>query len=522
MADTGGERRAVIYTRVSSKEQVDGYSLDTQERFCREYADRHGYRVDKVFTERGESAKTALRPELQSMLTYMAKNRKHLSALVVYRVDRLSRDMIDYGNLVVMMRDLGIQLLSTGEDLNETPQGQFRGNFAACLAQLDNEERGVRCRNGMIAAVEAGRCCWHAPLGYVNGRRAKNRPSFELGEPHTVVLVRKSFELIDGGCTVAEAHRQVTEEGLRSRKGSSVSLSTFCAMLRNKTYAGLVSCFDKCVRGEFDPIVPEDLFYRVQSRLRRSSPTSVAVYQKVNPEFPLRGSVRCPHCGHLLTGGKSTGNGGKYGYYSCAKCGKTRIRREKVEQAFVPTLSGLSLDGKYVDALSVAIDANLEEQRSWMKRETTKLQTQIKGLDARKSGIVDKNIGGVIPDDMAKEFLAKAAREQEDLKCSLASIASSILTTPDVAKKGLAVLQDMGSFWEESDLTTKRRFQRFVFPEGIAVSESGFGTAPIASCLEEKERSKAVENGMVEVARVELASKYAKSSVTTGLVVYWV
>jgi site-specific DNA recombinase len=521
MADTGGERRALIYTRVSSKNQVDGYSLDTQERFCREYADRHGYSIDKVFTERGESATTARRTELQRMLIYMAKNRKHLSALIVYRVDRFSRDMIDYGNLMQTMRDLRIQLLSTGENLDETPQGHFRGNFAAVLAQLDNEERGLRCKNGMIAAVEAGRCCWHAPLGYVNGR-SRNRPSFELGDPSTVMLISKSFQLVDGGCTVAEAHRQVTREGLRSRKGGSVSLNAFCAMLRNKTYAGLVSCFDKCVRGDFDPIVPEDVFYRVQSRLHRSSPTTATAYRKVNPEFPLRGSVRCPHCGHVLTGGKSTGNGGRYGYYSCAKCGKARFRRETVEQAFVQMLGVLSLDGKYVDALSVAIHANLEEQRSWMRRETTKLQGQINSLDARKSGIVEKNIAGVIPDDMAKGLLAKAAGEQEDLKCSLASIASSTLSTADVVTRGLVVLQDMGSFWEESDLTTKQRFQRFVFPEGTAFCESGFGTAPIASCLEAKERSKAVENGMVEVARVELASKYAKSSVTTGLVVYWV
>ena len=74
---------AVIYTRVSSKYQVDNYSLDTQERACREFAARAGYDVIKVFTERGESAKTADRTELQAMLKYVAENARVLGTVIV-------------------------------------------------------------------------------------------------------------------------------------------------------------------------------------------------------------------------------------------------------------------------------------------------------------------------------------------------------------------------------------------------------------------------------------------------------
>jgi predicted site-specific integrase-resolvase len=60
--------RAVVYIRVSTSEQVENFSLDTQERACREYCDREELDVDRVFREEGESAKTANRPKLQELL----------------------------------------------------------------------------------------------------------------------------------------------------------------------------------------------------------------------------------------------------------------------------------------------------------------------------------------------------------------------------------------------------------------------------------------------------------------------
>ena len=62
--------RAVIYCRVSTKDQVDNFSLSTQEKACRDYCARHSFDVDKVFVEEGESAKTVNRPRFQQMLAY--------------------------------------------------------------------------------------------------------------------------------------------------------------------------------------------------------------------------------------------------------------------------------------------------------------------------------------------------------------------------------------------------------------------------------------------------------------------
>jgi len=95
--------KVIIYTRVSSKEQLDGTSLEVQERICRDFAQRDSFEVTKVFVERGESAKTTDRPELTKLLDYVSQNNKSLFGVVVYKVDRLARNAYDHATLRVGM-----------------------------------------------------------------------------------------------------------------------------------------------------------------------------------------------------------------------------------------------------------------------------------------------------------------------------------------------------------------------------------------------------------------------------------
>src|SRR6188474_2337981 len=97
-------KRAVIYCRVSTKEQVEeGNSLVTQEKLCREYALKHGYEIVHAFIEQGESAKTAERPELQKLLSFCAFRKNGIQALITYKIDRISRNTDDYSHLRILL-----------------------------------------------------------------------------------------------------------------------------------------------------------------------------------------------------------------------------------------------------------------------------------------------------------------------------------------------------------------------------------------------------------------------------------
>src|ERR1700722_19901398 len=109
-------KKAIIYLRVSTEEQVDNFSLDTQERICNQEAERKGLQIIKVFREEGKSAKTIVgRPVFLELLEYCRKNKKNIDALIVYRLDRVSRQLQDYLAIRKKLTECDIMIISASE-----------------------------------------------------------------------------------------------------------------------------------------------------------------------------------------------------------------------------------------------------------------------------------------------------------------------------------------------------------------------------------------------------------------------
>ena len=98
--------RAVLYCRVSTKEQTLNLSLPTQREACREYCTREGFEVAAEFIEEGESAKTTARPQLQRLLAYCRQHRGQVQFLIVYNLSRFARERHDHVVLRVLLQQL--------------------------------------------------------------------------------------------------------------------------------------------------------------------------------------------------------------------------------------------------------------------------------------------------------------------------------------------------------------------------------------------------------------------------------
>src|SRR5579862_2450691 len=120
-----GSARAVLYLRVSTREQAErggekeGFSLPAQRDFCKRKAESLGATVIEEFVDRGESAKTADRPELQRMLAFIAEER--VEYVIVHKVDRLARNRFDDVQIDLAIRTAGGTLVSCMENIDETP-----------------------------------------------------------------------------------------------------------------------------------------------------------------------------------------------------------------------------------------------------------------------------------------------------------------------------------------------------------------------------------------------------------------
>jgi hypothetical protein len=111
---------AVIYVRVSTKEQTENLSLPTQLRACEEYCRRQGYEILERFHEEGESAKTTDRSQLQNLLKYCRTRKGKVHFVVVYNLTRFAREKYDHFALRAHLKSLGISLRSATEPIDDT------------------------------------------------------------------------------------------------------------------------------------------------------------------------------------------------------------------------------------------------------------------------------------------------------------------------------------------------------------------------------------------------------------------
>ena len=148
--------RAVIYCRVSTKDQVQNLSLETQQKTCSEFCSRQGWAVDRVFVEQGESAKTANRTELKNLLAYCREHKGRIHCVVVYAVSRFARDKYDHSLLRLQLQRLGVTLRSATEPIDDSSTGKLMEGIVSAFAQFDNDVRSERTVQGMKARLEKG------------------------------------------------------------------------------------------------------------------------------------------------------------------------------------------------------------------------------------------------------------------------------------------------------------------------------------------------------------------------------
>jgi len=315
--------KAVIYCRVSTKEQTTNHSLPTQEKSCIDFCKRNEIEVDRIFVGEGESAKNAKRKELQNLIKYCQAHRGEIDFVVFYSINRFSRDVLTQLQLVEEFRRLAIRVLSATETNDDNAGGRFTQIILGGVAQYENELKGERTIAGMKAAIiGAGSWPFPVPLGLQKVPDGRGHSRIEA-DPLPAPFMTQAFELYATGRYQREqVLKIVTAAGLRTKKNKKLSSQSFSACLKNPIYAGILRVpeWDVEVRGNFTPLVSESTFEQVQRVLTGRRPT-VTPHLRFNPDFPLKHFVKCASCNRPLTASWVTGRGGKKYSNFCCKNG---------------------------------------------------------------------------------------------------------------------------------------------------------------------------------------------------------
>jgi site-specific DNA recombinase len=375
-------RKVVAYIRVSTEEQAEhGYSIDVQKQVLEDYAKGHDLEVVKTFIE-SQSAYKPGRPRFKEMVEYLTKHRT-ITAILCYKIDRISRNMSDYSLLVEKM---GLELISATEQLPSNATGRLMGDMQAAFSRYSSAQLSERVSDAMAEKAKQGIYPSYAPVGYVNDPVTKTI----VPDPKRAQIIHELFETYaDTDIPLSGLVKWAKKRGLTSRKGNPLRKSTIHKLLTNPIYCGMVRWSGVSSQGTHQPLISKLLFDRVQEKLtERGKP-------KTKHHFPFRGLLVCGECGCQITASLAKG---KYVYYHCtngrSKCQQPYIRQEALSERLQSVVDNVRIPEETVALLLQKVREGEEKRDQSIKAQLQQLENEANELDRRrKQAYLDKQDG---------------------------------------------------------------------------------------------------------------------------------
>jgi site-specific DNA recombinase len=473
---------AVIYIRVSTDRQVQGASLETQEHDCRLMCERNGWEVKRLFKEEGESAKSADRPQLQELLNYCRVSKPRPNYVVVHNVDRWARNAQDHAVMRNYLLVLGVKLRSHSQRLGEEPNDKFFELILSGMAELDNQQRGIRSLAGMKTRLQGGKWPFKAPLGYINGLDAAGNKTL-LPDPIRAPFVSQAFELFATALYTKEQLRaRMNAIGLRSANDKPLSPETFSRMLRNPRYAGILSVtgWEIESKADYKPLVSAEVFQSVQEILNGRR-TSITARLRNNPDFPLRNFVRCGTCHKPLTASWSKGKMSvKYAYYRCQnrKCpSPVNVRRLDLEDKFMAFLHHEQPDAGYLHLFhKVVLDVwnSKQADSAALVREFRRHVDELK--DQRRKLMEAFVYRRELTQDEYEQMKTPLVEELAIAELNLGRARMDEVDVEQVLDFAETLLLNTADAWQRCSLEQKQRLQQVLFPQGVEFGDGFYRT----------------------------------------------
>ena len=475
--------RAVIYQRVSSKDQENGFSPETQKECCYAWAERHKYEVVKCFEGEHESAKTDVnRKRFNQMLKFVKDKKNRIDAVIVYSTSRFSRAGIKSFSVVDELMERGIPLFSATSSYDaRTADGEMMQGFELLQARHDNAIKSKAVKDNGAKALRTGRWIQQVPRGY----------DMKTTRAEQIITVTDEGRLIQYAFRI-KADENLTNEEVRERmkaRGLDISKQNWSNIFANIFYAGYFShnfLEGDIIKGPHEPLVSLDDFMKINGMLSKSHNKGYDV--KRDKEYaPLLGSLRCPVCGGNLTASVSTKMKKKYGrevgYYVCSRKGcKCNASTIKVNQRFEEWLEGISLP----ESCEVILRAQLErafpilnkssmDEVKAIKANLTKVEKDIDRMEYNLSNATTPKM-----QEVCERQLAKAEAVRDEIQRQLEERDKSILNLADYVNSGLEIKDNMLRLWQLGNLSQKKRVQTMIFPDGLVYDKKNDDIEPLS------------------------------------------
>ena len=392
---------AVSYVRVSSDDQANhGFSIDQQVRNCMDFALQNDYAIMQVFKDEGRSAKNLDRPGLQNLLKYCSDKKNNVDAVIVWKLDRISRNVGDYAaELSPFFAKNDIKLLTVTDINGEGLQVEAMRQVGMVFAELERKTGALRTKEGIRGKVALGQYPYHPPYGYKNIKIAGSKYKKMVIDEDVAFYVRQAFNLCLQGDSIDTITSKLYRMGFRNKHGNRVPSTSIEYILHNIAYTGKFYYDEILVENtDYQPLITEATYYAVQNKLSAPEKT-----RQNHTEFPYNEVFFCSKCGCQMTGERKLkrnkdGSERRYIYYHCTgnkggDCKKSSyIREEIVDKAISDILKLITIPDEVAEAVFAGLKQvhkengmDIETNKKLLRKRIDKIDKTIK--EAFESGM---------------------------------------------------------------------------------------------------------------------------------------
>ena len=318
---------AGLYIRVSTEDQArEGFSLPEQEKRLRAMCEYKGYEIYKVYKDAGISAKTGnKRPAFEELLQDIKD--KKCNTIVVLKLDRLTRSVYDWENIIKFLEENNAYLDCANDDINTTnANGKMISRILTSVSQNEIERTSERTKIGLAGAIKEGHIPHKAPFGY------KRVDKILVPDESTKDDTIRIFNLYHEGNSYQTISNIYNKEKVMGK--TNWKDSTILKILSNEIYKGDFVHGKRTNNPTYyenvvEPIVTKELWEECQVQKKRNSRN-----YKRDKDYLFLQKLKCPKCQRIL-GGNATRkkNGNVYYYYQCHDC-KITIKEKDIEKEF--------------------------------------------------------------------------------------------------------------------------------------------------------------------------------------------
>ncbi len=464
--------RAVAYLRVSDMSQLDGHSLDAQERLFRELCKNRSWEAVRIYREEGKSAHVdaiTRRPVFRQLLEDAAK--LEFDVVVVHTLDRWSRNLRVTLESLKTLSKYNVGLVSITENIDySSPQGKLFTQMLGSFAEYFSEALGTHIKKGLDQRAFEGKHTGGIPFGYescwVDGEKGEKIRRCDPEHPGGIHIHNKEAPAVTelfrryaiGTTTLSQLATWLNEENFRTRNmhpqpdangtpNSGPRLFTTASVrgiLHNPFYTGKVSYHGKLLPGLHKALVAQDIFETVQTTMKKNSGRSETLQLRPERQYLLKGIIRCAYCGMPMWA-QTYKNGQKY----------YREHKNSRSQGVCPSTSG-SIPCHFIDEQVRRLISAIELRPRWLEEVLSiiSLKDEVYRVKEQKLAVMEKlrrmgkaYVDGLFPD-------VEYQRQKKLLEMELESL---VVPAANAAEDAGNLIKDIGNLWVGATMEEQRK-----------------------------------------------------------------